>query len=374
MAKGLFNMGMTAMMALVAATAHGMLGARYDANRTHIEFAVHSSHATRIGLCVYKTPVGAPAAGRLEMTKDPSTNVWSKRVSVSELRTKYGITGTVYYGYRAWGPNWPYDPSWTEGSGTGFAADVDADGNRFNPNKLLYDPYALELSHDPINPGNADGTVYASGPSHRNVDSGPKAGKGIVLVPGSAGVGSKPTRALKDDIIYEVHVRGLTMNDASIPAASRGTYKGAGLKAPALKDLGVTAVEFLPVQETGSDANDVDPNGTVGDNYWGYATLGYFAPDRRYSSDKRPGGPTREWKAMVKAFHDQGIKVFIDVVYNHTGEGGAWSLRRPSTYNVMSFRGLDNPVYYSLTDDKAFSWTTPASAATTTPSTRWRSS
>lgn len=332
------------------------LGARYNGTRSQIDFSVYSSHATRIELCIYKTPVGAPPAVKFPMTKNAATSVWSRTVSNSTLSNKYGITGPVYYGYRAWGPNWPYETTWTEGSGTGFIADVDAEGNRFNPNKLLFDPYARELSRDPINPDNTDGTIYASGPKYRNIDSGPKAAKGIVLLPDTTGVGTKPARALKDDIIYEVHVRGLTMNDTSIPAAVRGTYKGAGLKAPVLGQLGVTAVEFLPVQETENDANDVDPNSDAGDNYWGYMTLNYFAPDRRYSSDKTPGGPTREWKAMVTAFHFRGIKVFIDVVYNHTGEGGAWNSTDPSTFNVMSFRGLDNPVYYSLTSDKKFSW------------------
>ena len=127
-----------------------------------------------------------------------------------------------------------------------------------------------------------------------------------MLPDGSASTGTKPTRALKDDIVYEVHVRGLTENDPAIPAADRGTYKGAGLKAASLAALGVTAVEFLPVQETQNDANDVDPTGTDGDNYWGYSTLDYFAPDRRYAADKSAGGPTREFKAMVKAYHDAG--------------------------------------------------------------------
>ncbi len=151
-------------------------------------------------------------------------------------------------------------------------------------------------------------------------------------------------------MIYEVHVRGLTKNDTSISSAYRGTYKGAGLKASYLASLGVTAVEFLPLQETQNDTNDVDATSTTGDNYWGYMTNGYFAPDRRYSSDQTVGGPTREFKAMVKAFHDAGIKVFVDVVYNHTGEGGTWSGDK-NTMNVMSWRGLDNPTYYSLTSD-----------------------
>jgi glycogen operon protein len=115
-------------------------------------------------------------------------------------------------------------------------------------------------------------------------------------------------------------------------------------------------VEFLPVQETQNDANDVTPNSTAGVNYWGNETLHYFAPDRRYASDRSPGGPTREFKAMVKAFHDAGLKVFIDVVYNHTGERGAWDKADKTIYNLYSFRGLDNPTYYSLTADMQFSW------------------
>ncbi|MGH3658158.1 MAG: alpha-amylase family glycosyl hydrolase, partial [Micromonosporaceae bacterium] len=246
--------------------------------------------------------------------------------------------------------------SWTKGSSTGFVADVDAAGNRFNPNKLLLDPYAREVSHDPRRPGMTDETIYASGPSHRTVDSGPQAPKGLVLPAGSGSVGTKPSRPLKDDVLYEVHVRGLTRNDSSIPAAYRGTYRGAGMKASALAGLGVTAVEFLPVQETQNDANDVAPTSTEDDNYWGYMTLNYFAPDRRYAYDKAPGGPTREFQAMVKAYHDAGIKVFADVVYNHTGEGYAYSSSDKNTYNLISYRGLDNPTYYSLTSDRQGSW------------------
>jgi isoamylase len=278
-------------------------------------------------------------------------------VAVSTLRNTYGITGTVYYGYRAWGPNWPYVSTWKKGLSNGFVSDVDPNGNRFNPNKLLLDPYAREISQDPNTPSCLDGTIYASGATHRNKDSGACAPKGIVLATDTTSIGSKPTRALRDDVVYEVHVRGLTMNDTSIPLAQRGTYAGAAQKAAYLASLGVTAVEFLPVQETQNDTNDVDPTSTSGDNYWGYMTLNFFAPDRRYASDKTPGGPTREWKAMVKAFHDVGIKVFIDVVYNHTGEGSAWGGTDGLTvYNIQSFRGLDNPTYYSLTSDYQYPW------------------
>ncbi|MCC6128396.1 MAG: glycogen-debranching protein [Acidobacteria bacterium] len=348
------------LLTLVAPTATAAidsmtLGARYDATAANITFRVYSSKATRMMVYIYKQATGVQEAVAYVMTKD-ANNVWSKTVSVSTLKNSYGVTGTVYYGYRAWGPNWPYVSTWTKGSATGFSSDVDAAGNRFNPNKLLLDPYAREVSHDPTTAANTDGTIYASGSLHRNKDTGTKAPKGIVLLSDSTSIGTKPTRALKDDIVYEVHVRGLTKGDPSIATAYQGTYKGAGLKASYLASLGVTAVEFLPVQETQNDTNDVDPNSTTGDNYWGYMTLNYFAPDRRYAYDKTPGGPTKEWKAMVKAFHDAGIKVYIDVVYNHTGEGGAWSANDKTTYNLISFRGLDNPVYYSLTNDKQFSW------------------
>ncbi len=330
------------------------LGARYDATGSTITFRVHSAAATRIAVYLYAAPTDAAERVSYVLTRDSSA-VFGASVSVATLRDTYGITGTVYYGYRAWGPNWPYSTAWTRGSSAGFVSDVDSAGNRFNPNKLLVDPYAREISHDPRRPGMTDETVYASGP-YRTVDSGPYAPKGIVVAGGAAATGTKPTRAFKDDLVYEVHVRGLTRNDPSVPAAYQGTYRGAAMKAGYLASLGVTAVEFLPVQETQNDTNDVDPTSTAGDNYWGYMTLNWFAPDRRYSSDRTPGGPTREFQAMVKAFHDAGIKVLLDVVYNHTGEGGVWTAGGASVYDLWSWRGLDNPTYYSLTADRQSSW------------------
>ncbi|MDF3301753.1 isoamylase [Streptomyces tropicalis] len=344
------------LVARAAAATGGPLGAHYDATGTAIDFRVFSSRAGRIDLYLFRTASGSQEAAVVPLTKDAATNVWSAGVPVSTVQGQYGITGTVYYGYRAWGPNWPYDPAWTKGSSAGFISDVDAAGNRFDPNKLLTDPYARELSHDPVTPGGADGTAYGTGPQYRAVDDGALAPKGIVLPDDTTSTGTKPTRALKDDIVYEVHVRGLTENDPSVPAADRGTYAGAARKAAGLAALGVTAVEFLPVQETQNDANDVAPTSTTGDNYWGYSTLDYFAPDRRYASDKSPGGPTREFKAMVKAYHDAGIKVFTDVVYNHTGEGGPWNASDKNTYSLLSLRGLDNPTYYSLTSDMQSPW------------------
>lgn len=330
------------------------LGPSYD-SQSNIVFRVYSSRATRIEVDLYTTPMNSPEVLSVPMNADTGTNIFSVSIPVAALQTA-GIAGPVYYGYRAWGPNWPYSAGWTKGSAAGFVADIDAQGNRFNPNKLLMDPYAREISQDPINAAWTDGTVYASGASYRNLDSGNVAPKSILWMPVSQSIGVKPAGAQKDDIIYEVNLRGLTKNDGNVPAALQGTYAGAALKAPYLASLGITAVEFLPVQELQNDANDNTPNSTSGQGYWGYGTLNYFAPDRRYSSNKAAGGPTGEFQAMVKAFHDRGLKVYIDVVYNHTGEGSAWNPGDPTTYNVLSWRGLDNPTYYELTSDNQYSW------------------
>ncbi|MCG8422041.1 MAG: isoamylase [Proteobacteria bacterium] len=335
-----------------SATANPLqLGAMFDCAREQVTFRVYSARATRIEVYLYAQPFGADEVAHFPAVVDPATDIWSVTVAMSDL-APHGITDHVYYGYRAWGPNFGYHPGWTKGSILGFTSDVDSQGNRFNPNKLLLDPYALEISHDPTNTANTDGTVFATGSQYRAIDSGPHAPKGIVFSPRPADLGVKPTGAFKDDIVYEVHVRGLTMNDASIPPEYRGTYRGAGMKAAALAQLGVTAVEFLPVHETLNDVNDANPTDTTGDNYWGYMTINYFAPDRRYAHDQSPGGPTSEFKEMVKAFHDVGLKVYIDVVYNHTAEEGPLYSDDVQTYKLISYRGLDNPTYYSLTADR----------------------
>lgn len=338
----------------VAAINATQLGASYSTDQSSVTFRVYSSAATHLELYVYSAASGQTEVAHYPLTKG-SNNVWALTVPVSQLQAA-GVTGTIYYGYRAWGPNWTYSTSWTKGSTVGFVSDVDSNGNRFNPNKLLLDPYALEMSHNPVTPSWTDATIYAGGAQYRAIDDGNQAPKGIVLAANTQSTGTKPTRALKDDVIYEVNVRGLTKNDPSIPAAIQGTYKGAAQKAAYLASLGVTAVEFLPVQEFQNQTNDVVADSTAGDDYWGYMTLDYFAPNRRYSSDQTPGGPTKEFKGMVQAFHAAGIKVLMDVVYNHTGEGGAWNASDTGTYNLMSWRGLDNPTYYELTSDKQYSW------------------
>ena len=331
------------------------LGATYDADETHLTFTVFSSRATRVEVWLYDQPATSAQKASFALTADPTTNFWSTTLAIPDLAAK-GLTGTIYYDYRAWGPNWTYDPSWTPGSSVGFVADVDDAGNRFDPNKALLDPYALEVSHDPKTPAAPDDAIYCSGSNFRMDDTAQQASRGIALKPEDTGPpvdgSEKPTRPFKDEIIYEVNLRGLTDNDPSVPQAEQGTFAGAALKAAALKALGVTAVEFQPLQEFQNDTNEVNPS-TVGVDYWGYNPEDYFAPDRHYSSDQSPGGPTREFKAMVKAFHAQGLKVYVDMVYNHTAEGDVGD-SSGNVARVLSWRGLDNAAYYELTSDHHF--------------------
>lgn len=299
------------------------LGAKYNSATNTVSFRVFSHNATRIAIYFYPVPLDADDVFNRLLVRQG--DIWEITLNLNELREAGANSGRLYYGYRAWGPNWEYHPEWTKGSELGFICDVDPHGNRFNPNKLLIDPYAREISHDPqvdrlyIDP-NAYLGAYYGGNGYRNLDTGRIAPKSVIWFPETpVDYGNKPRRHLKDDVIYEVNLRGFTKADPEIAPDLRGTYQGAGLKAKYLKELGVTAVEFLPVQEFADDQNDDDD--PRGDNYWGYMPINYFAPNRRYAADQSPGGPTREFKAMVKAFHDEGIKVFLDVVYNHTGEG-----------------------------------------------------
>jgi isoamylase len=326
------------------------LGGAWAPGGEALVFRVASTRATRVEVAIFAAPLGEAERLRVVLTPEADTPVFAARVTRAELaRAGVDVAGgdPVYYGYRVWGPNWTWDPGWTPGSELGFVARVDGDGNRMDPNKLLLDPYAREMSHDPTTIGHDDGRIYRTDEEWRAVDSGPWAPKGIVLSEepdGDGGVGPRPTGPLRDDVVYEVHLRGLTAGDAAA-GDCRGTYAGAATRADQLATLGVTAVELLPVQETWNDRNDVVPDDAGGDNYWGYSTLAFFAPDRRYACDRSPGGPTRELRAMVRAFHERGIKVIVDVVYNHTAEGGGGSL--------YSLRGLDNAAYYELDDSGA---------------------
>ena len=314
------------------------LGARRHENGD-VEIRVRAPNATRIEVAFFDRPWGASERFRALLTREDDR--FSARVPATDLED----LDVVYYGLRVWGPNWTYDDAWSPGSDVGRIADVDENGNRMNPNKLVLDPYALEVSHDPITAEVTDYGFYRTDTDNRARDSAPWTPKGIVIdLPAPATPG--PGRAPRDEIIYEVHLRGLTMQDATVPAGERGTYAGARRRARYLRELGVTAIEFLPLHETPNAQNELTPDAS-GDNYWGYSTLSYFAPDRRYAMDRTPGGPTRELRDMVQAFHDEGLEVYVDVVYNHTTEGGGFG----DAATILSWRGLDNATFYQLADD-----------------------
>lgn len=341
----------------------GHLGSFFSSKSQEIHFGLRSPNAERVELHLFKDAKHSQSVGMYVMERDPNhPSVWRQAVSVHDAKQMQLIDSNfdgsklekpIYYGFRLWGPNWKHSPDWRPGTEIGFIADVDEQGNRFNPNKLVFDPRALALSHDPLFRGMEDESLYVSGPEHRWKDTGPVASKSIVLNAPE----KKPstiTRPLKDDIIYEVHLRGFTKNDPTVPLSERGTFKGAARKAKYLKSLGFTAVEFLPVQEFQNETNK--QKDTKGNNYWGYMTHGFFALDRRYAtkrSRKQLGGVTREFQEMLEAFHREGIKVFLDVVYNHTGEGGAGG-KGGELARIQSMRGIDNQGYYQLSEDKRF--------------------
>ncbi|MGO9293382.1 MAG: glycogen debranching protein GlgX [Streptosporangiaceae bacterium] len=289
------------------------LGAAVRADGTN--FAVRSAVADGMLLCLFD------AAGGETQIPMRSYDAGTWHVFVP------GIGAGQAYGYRATGP---YDP---------------ARGVRCNPAKLLIDPYARAL-HGSVVPG-PEVLGFATG----NPDA-PSTADSAASVPRSLVVaddgfrwrsGGPLRRPYPDTIIYEVHVKGFTMRHPGVPPELRGTYAGLGHEAAIghLVDLGVTAVELLPVHESVPEPVLAQRGLT---NYWGYNTIGYFAPQQAYSAAAaagQPGGQVTEFKAMVDALHAAGIEVLLDVVFNHTAEGS-------EDGPTLCFRGLDNPAYYRL--------------------------
>jgi glycogen operon protein len=282
-----------------------------------VNFAIFSENATRVDLCLFNSE---SARGETERIRLPevTAHVWHGFIP--------DITPGQLYGYRVHGP---YDPT---------------RGLRFNPNKLLIDPYAKAIA------GTVrwDQPVFGYRLKHRAVDltfdeqdDARGVPKGVVIDPTFDWEGDDLLRLpWNESIIYELHVKGFTQQHPDIPERLRGTY--AGLAHPVaidyLKQLGITAVELLPVH----DFLDDDRLVRMGlRNYWGYNTTNFFSPDARYSSCGDDGGQVREFKTMVKALHQAGIEVILDVVYNHTSEGNQLG-------PTLSLKGIDNTTYYRL--------------------------
>ena len=291
------------------------LGASYDG--AGVNFALFSQVAQKVELCLFDEE---DRETRVEMTEQNSY-VWHNYLP--------GIQPGQRYGYRVYGP---YDP---------------AKGLRCNPNKLLLDPYAKAIE------GNIDGdeslySYWFKSPedvtSMNTLDSAPHTMKSAVVNPYfDWGNDQHPNISYHDSVIYEAHVRGMTNLNLDVPPDIRGTY--AGLAYPSvieyLRNLGVTAIELMPIHQFVNDSF-LQEKGLS--NYWGYNTIGFFAPHNAYSSSGQRGEQVNEFKSMVKAYHRAGMEVILDVVYNHTAEGN-------NLGPTLSFKGIDNGAYYRLVDN-----------------------
>jgi isoamylase len=291
------------------------LGATWDGTGTN--FALFSEAAEQVELCLLNGDEAAQHETRVALT-EVDAFVWHGYLP--------DVAPGQRYGYRVHGP---YDP---------------ARGHRCNPAKLLLDPYGKAINGD-VRWNEAVFSYRFSDPSAINtVDSAPYMPANVVINPFfDWGDDRAPRTPYHETVIYEAHVRGLTLRHPDVPADQRGTY--AGLAHPSviehLTRLGVTAVELMPVHQFVPEHN-LQARGLT--NYWGYNTIGFLAPHKAYSSSQQRGGQVGEFKAMVKALHAAGIEVILDVVYNHTAESDH---RGPT----LSFRGIDNAAYYRLRDD-----------------------
>ncbi len=288
------------------------LGATFDGTGTN--FALFSEVAERVELCLIDDD---GTETRIEMP-EVDAFVWHAYLPTVQPGQRYG--------YRVHGP---YDP---------------ARGHRCNPAKLLLDPYAKAID------GQIDGHQslfsydFGDPDSLNTDDSAAHTMTSVVINPYfDWGHDRPPLKDYHESVIYEGHVKGLTMQHPGIPEELRGTY--AGMAHPAIIDhlvgLGITAIELMPVHQFVNDPTLQDKNLS---NYWGYNTIGFFAPHNGYASSATPGQQVQEFKQMVKALHEANIEVILDVVYNHTAEGNHLG-------PTLCFRGIDNAAYYRLVDE-----------------------
>jgi len=287
----------------------GRLGAIPDAAGTN--FALFSAHAEKVELCLFDE-AGAHEVARLTLPAR-SGDIWHGHVQ--------GVAAGQRYGYRVYGP---YDPR---------------KGHRFNPHKLLIDPYArvldrtfvLDDQHFAYRPGDPDGDL-----SFDMRDSAEVTPKGIVTREPSIDDTPKPQTPWRDTILYELHLRGFTRRRNDTPAQSRGTLAGLALR-PAvahLRELGITAVELMPINPIGDEPH-LKKLGLR--NYWGYNPINFFAIEPRYAA----ADASVEFRILVETLHEEGIELILDVVFNHTAEGDAFG-------PTLSLRGIDNASYYGL--------------------------
>lgn len=278
------------------------LGASWLEGEQAYNFALYSRNATAVTLLLYSEAdfVTPALTVSLEFPQNKSGRVWHCRLAAA------AVGATRYYAYRVAGP---FEP---------------AAGDRFDPDKILLDPYARGVFFPP---GYSREAAMADGSNAGRAPLG--------VLPARAPPPAPPREGPRhghDLIIYELHVRGFTRRPSSgVAERERGTYAGVIAKIPYLKELGITAVELMPVHQFEPDTG----------NYWGYMTLNFFSPHAQYASDGTPEGALRELWAMVDELHAAGIEVLMDVAYNHTAEGGADG----PTY---CYRGIDNSVYYAL--------------------------
>jgi isoamylase len=290
-------------------------GATWDGTGTN--FAIFSEHATKVEVCIFDEE-GKEELERIELP-EYNNQIWHGYIP--------GVKAGTRYGYRVHGP---YDPE---------------NGHRFNPNKLLLDPYACaytgKLEWNPA----LFGYKMESGDdlTFDERDSAPFMPKCVVVDPNFDWHG-KPSRVCHpwdDTIIYETHVKGFTKLRKDLPEEIRGTYKGLGSPEVLsyVKKLGVTSIELLPIHAFVQDSNLLEKGLR---NYWGYNSIGFFAPNAHYASNESES--LKEFKEMVASIHELGLEVILDVVYNHTAEGNELG-------PTLSFKGIDNCSYYRLTTD-----------------------
>jgi glycogen operon protein len=294
------------------------LGATWDGKG--VNFALYAANADLVELCLFDKD-SKQEKQRIKVT-EKTRSIWHIYLE--------GVAPGQHYGYRVHGPYDPYS------------------GRRYNANKLLLDPYAKAITGDLVWDDSLFG--YTLGKDDLAMDDRDSAAymlRSVVidLAYDWEGV-EKPKTHYNETVIYEAHVKGLTYLHPAIPEKIRGTYAAIGHPAIInyLKELGITAIELMPIHQFIDDRH-LTERGLR--NYWGYNTIGFFAPHSRYASSGQNGEQVKEFKDMVKALHKAGIEVILDVVYNHTAEGNHLG-------PTLSFKGIDNEDYYRLTDDKRY--------------------